>query len=132
MNFNDTLAELYQKTKNITVYAAQAYNWSNGQNCPAIGIRSYFAGYTNNDPVVDGVSFMVCGDVFYATDGTTFQKAVDLQILNTAKKDSDIFVALRAVSGTFPVATIDLGTYRISKKSILDSNSNITMELVRG
>ena len=127
MNFRDTCVELWNKTETITVYAAQAYDYVDGNHVPSIGIRSFFAGYPNNDVIVDGVSFMICGDVYFLNH----KKVTDIHDLNDMwTHNSDYYVVLRAVGG-FPIATIDLCSYEIIKKSDVDNKGNVTMTLQR-
>lgn len=128
MNFNDTITKLYEMTDKITVYAGQAYSWIDGDNVPDIGIRSYFAGYQNNDPVVDEVPFMVCGDVYFDCNGKKVTHLSDLGSSYT--KPRDFFVILRAVVG-FPTVTVDLGKYEVVKKTDIDARGNMTIDLIR-
>lgn len=128
MNFNTTITKLYEMTDKITVYAGQAYNWINGDNVPDIGIRSYFAGYQNNDPIVDDVPFMVCGDVYFSCNGKKVTHVRDLG--NRYAYESAFFVTLRAVVG-FPTVTIDLGKYEVVKKTDVDAKGNVTLDLIR-
>jgi hypothetical protein len=127
MNFRDTCLELWNKTETITVYAAQAYDYVNGDNVPSIGIRSFFAEYPNNDVKIDDISFMICGDVYFSNH----KKVTDIHDLNDSwTSNSEYFVNLRAVGG-FPIVTVDLSTYEIIKKSSKDSKGTITMTLQR-
>lgn len=125
MTFNETISALYDATDNIIVYAAQAYNWINGENVPAIGVRSFFAGYDNNDPVIDGVSFMVCGTVM----NDMHREMKNIHDLAEAQAVNCI-VSLRAVTG-YPSVTVDLGQFCVGCKSGIDANGTITMHLDR-
>ena len=127
MNFNQTISKLYSSTEKITVYAAQAYDYINGDHVPSIGIRSYFAGYQNNDPIIDGVPFMVCGDV-YLSNGKRINEIHDLVDMWTY--NASYVVMLRAVVG-FPTVTVDLGRYEIVGKREMDEKGNVTLELIR-
>lgn len=127
MNFQETINELYRATRSVTVYVAQANNYINGENVPSLGIRSFFAGYKNNDPIIDGNSFMICGDVYFR-NGKKISDIYDLNDFWTY--NSEYVVMLRAVCG-FPTVTVDLGKYEVITKSSKDDNGNITMELVR-
>lgn len=125
MTFDETISALYDATDNIVVYAAQAYNWINGENVPAIGVRSFFAGYDNNDPVIDGVSFMVCGTVM----NDMYHEMTNIHDLFESQA-ANCIVYLRAVTG-YPSVTVDIGKFRVGCKSGIDANGTITMHLER-
>ena len=128
MNFQDTLTELYHYTQEIGIYAAQATNWINGKSVPCIGIRSYFAGYANHDPVVEDVSFMVCGEVYFSNG----KEVTDIRDLNDVwTQNPDYYIRLRAVSNTYPTATVDLGKYEIISKTCLDENGTVSIHVAR-
>ena len=126
MNFTETISKLYGSTEKITVYVGQAYDWVNGESVPSLGLRSYFAGYQNNDPVIDDVAFMVCGDVYH--NGKKITKVHDLT--DKWAYNSCYVVRLRAVAG-FPTVTIDLGQYEITGKRETDERGNVTLNLIR-
>lgn len=125
MTFSNALIGLFKKTQKITVYAGFATNWVQDHSVPAIGIRSYFAGYKNNDPVIDNTPFMVCGTVYYC-DGI---EATSIDMLDSLD-ESHFYLRLCAVAG-FPAATIDLGKYTIVEKSQKDTHGVITLKLER-
>jgi hypothetical protein len=125
MTFNETILSLYEATNSIVVYAAQAYNFINGENVPAIGVRSFFAGYDNNDPIIDGVPFMVCGKI--TNDKHREMKDIH-DLLET--KAVNCRVLLRAVTG-YPSVTVDLGEFCVGCKSSIDKNGTIIMHLDR-
>lgn len=125
MTFDETISALYDATDNIVVYAAQAYNWINGENVPAIGVRSFFAGYDNNDPVIDGVPFMACGTVM----NDMYHEMTNIHDLFESQA-ANCIVYLRAVTG-YPSVTVDLGKFRVGCKSGIDANGTITMHLER-
>lgn len=125
MTFTETISALYDATDSIPVYAAQAYNWINGDTVPAIGVRSFFAGYDNNDPVIDGISFMVCGTVM----NDMHREMTDIHDLFETRA-SNCYVLLRAVTG-YPSVTVNLGQFFVKSKSSIDANGTITMQLER-
>lgn len=127
MNFQDTIQKLYEMTSEITIYAAQATDWVNGDHVPSIGIRSYFAGYKNHDPIVDGHPFMICGDVYFY-NGKKISDIHDLA--DIWNYNSEYRVHLRAVSNFLP-ATVDLGQYKIISRSYTVDNGTVTMTVVR-
>ena len=130
MNLQEILSRLYDLTETITVYAAQATDYIEGAHVPSIGIRAYFAGYKNYSPLIDNISFMICGDIYSDCNGV--RKLTDIHDLNSAEAGTTYyFVRLRAVSSTYPIATIDIGRYEITSKSDIDENGNITMNLTR-
>ena len=126
MTFMETCSALWDKTEKITVYAAQAYDYVNGDHVPSIGIRSFFAGYPNNDVKLDDVCFMICGTIYFS-NGKKVKNIDDLNDMWTA--DSEYFVKLRAVS--VPGVTIDLGTYDIIVKTRKDTNGTVIITLWR-
>lgn len=126
MTFNETILSLYEATNSIVVYAAQAYNSINGENVPAIGVRSFFAGYDNNDPVIDGVPFMVCGTVM----NDMHREMTDIHDLFETRS-ANCIVSLRAVTGCPSLTTVDLGKFQVGCKSGIDANGTITMHLDR-
>lgn len=127
MTFRETCLELWDKTETITVYAAQAYNCINGDDVPSIGIRSFFAGYPDNDIRIDDLCFMICGTVYFSNG----KEVTDIHDLNDSwTPNSEYFVTLRAVGG-FPIATIDLSTYEIIEKMGKDKNGTVIMTLQR-
>lgn len=65
---------LREQTKNIVVFAADSYNWINGQTRPSIGIRMA--------EKIDGSEKMaVVGDVFYLIAGTLRRIDNDAEIV---------------------------------------------------
>lgn len=129
MTFNETLTELYAQTQTITVYAAQASNWIQDHNEPAIGIRSFFAGYEDHDPRIDGISFMICGTIYVPQ--WNFHECRNIVTLEEEPDASQFCVHLRAVAGGFPTATINLGMYRIRYREWRDLNGVMVLHLER-
>ena len=122
MKFQDVLTELYTNTKEITVYAANAFDYIDDEVKYSIGIRSFFCDYEDHDPIVDGTRFMVCGTIFNIGG----KEVTRLRNLN-----DNCIIKLRANSIGFPTAVIDLGRYTIVSRSEVDERENITLHLKR-
>lgn len=105
MTFKQTLYALLKETEKTTIFAMNSY----GDAKIGIGFRRACVYSELNDPVIDGVNFMLCAD---AWDDT-----LDCPIANTfdllCKPKEEISIRLRAVCFC-PYTTIDLGTYKIT------------------
>ena len=121
-NFADTLITLYQDTDKIPVYIMRATSWDQRHgNYPDIGIRHQIADHPERDPVIDGTPFMIAGTVYNVYSPSTDEvQDFDQFMFLIDQPQSTIRIKLRAISGTFPIATIDLGTYTIEDYEIFD------------
>lgn len=119
MTFNETLYELMKQTDTTEVYACRAYDDINGKCQPSIGIRRCIVGQQERDPVIDGTAFMICGDVYDIFD---YVKLTSVDELKDADGEN-LSVHLRAVAGSWPIITADIGTYNILRKEIVDSDT---------
>lgn len=110
MNFQETIYELVQQTDEIEVCACGCWN---AKNCEKdIGIRTGHApaNVAFHDPVIDGVPFMIVGDIF---EKGTCHREILIEDVDSYGLDSDV-VRLRGIGGYSPhTAAIDLGTYKI-------------------
>ena len=107
MNFIETLEELRNQTSKIEVLAIDGYT---GKGEKDIGIRRRtIFDETMEDPVVDHMPFMICGDI-YDADRKRISNVKDL----SWRIDVGAFVRLRAIPGYMPGVAIDLGEYNIN------------------
>ena len=51
------IAQLYEKTKDIEIFIASAYDWVDGKNVPSLGIRDR----ENKGCEIDGVFWLIAG-----------------------------------------------------------------------
>lgn len=116
MTFKEVVTELMQKTEETEVYACRASGYVDGETKQCIGIRRCVSGMPEKDIVVDGTVFMICGDIYSVY---TYKRIESIDTLREAV-DSDYRVALRGVSGYYPCVTVDLGTYTVLSKQIVD------------
>lgn len=117
MNFLETVNSLYKATDEITVYACGSESWRDGVTYPDIGIRAFIAGHPDHDPVIDGVRFMIAGDVFHPSYNH-LRNFHDLVNLATRGEWGDVRIELRAIS--WRKATIDIGQYKIVGANLSD------------
>lgn len=123
MNIYDHINELKEKTKNLKIFTAFAYD-SKGKE--TIGIRGI-----EKDPIVDGTSWLVAGDAYYKDE-----KIRTMGELKYALKinPSDIIFALRAQSIIGDtIVTADLGHYKgeIIQVASLDNKITFSVQRIR-
>ena len=123
MNFRNTLFALYEETKATTIFAMVAY--SEGGK-PSIGFRRECNCSELKDPCIDVVSFMLCADAWNKKGN----KAVHTLSNFMSTPVEDVEIRLRAVSSTYPAATITLGDYEIISRT--DVKKNITFGYTEG
>ena len=109
MTFEEVLYKLGEETEEIEVCACGAY----GEDGHAdIGIRSgsASAGVEFHDPVIDGHTFMICGDIYHLVNHERIDKIADVR-----EFPSCLLVRLRAVCGYCAgvSAKVDLGIYDV-------------------
>ncbi len=114
MTFTETLTKLYEETEHTQIYALPGYD----SNCkPGIGFRRSCAGSSYRDPIIDDTVFMLYADAFDSTYNVRINNISDLWFTNI----DDIVINLYAQSCTFPITTINLGTFKVKA---MDSDYN--------
>lgn len=115
MTFTETLTKLYKETEHTQIYALPGYD-SNGK--PRIGFRRSCADSPyREDPIIDDTVFMLYADAFDFNYNVRINNISDLWFTNI----SDIVIDLYAQSYTFPITTINLGTFKVKA---MDSDYN--------
>lgn len=106
MNFLNVLDELKEQTKTIEVMAIDSYT----EGLKDIGIRRRTSfNESMEDPVVDHIPFMICGDI-YDVKHERISNINDLYW----RIDVGAYVILRAIPNYAPEVVIDLGNYAIN------------------
>ena len=117
MTFLETIYELEEATTNIDILAIGCT--TNGK--PDIGIRvNTVYDDTMKDPIIDGIPFMICGDIY---DEDDYGRISDIKELSWKHRDT-IYVRLRAIAGYRATAKIDLGQYRVVDLRKLELGNN--------
>ena len=126
-HFANTLVKLYQETESIPVYIMRASSWDQRRGSyPDIGIRHQIADHPERDPIIDETPFMIAGTVYnvYSTNTGVVEDFDEFMFLVNLP-ESTIRIKLRGISGTFPIATVDLGTYTIEDYEIFDAKEGV-------
>ena len=115
MTFEEVFYKLEEETKKIEVCAIGCYGM-NGKSDVAIRTGDATAGVDFHDPLIDGNSFMICGDIYHCVDHERVDKIADVK-----EFPEDLLVRLRAVCYCCPViyAQMDLGIYDILKSEVV-------------
>lgn len=106
MNYVDTLCSLKEETENISVMACGAY--SDHRLDIGIRVRTRFD-ETMCDPIIDGVPFMICGDIYFEDH----ERIYSVDVLETQWENC--YVRLRAIYLLGVYSKIELGRYKIEK-----------------
>lgn len=114
MTYKETLYALYKETKETTIFAMPSYEDAK----IGIGFRRACCGSNLRDPVIDGISFMICADAFKTPDRfTPMRRPIKTTEELFYTPNNEVRITLRAVS-FFPYTTIDLGDYRVLEMRI--------------
>lgn len=123
MNFRDTLLALHEETKTTAIFAMRSY----GDGKHGIGFRRECCGSDLKDPCIDDVPFMLCADAWKAKNLRKGFDDVSRKILTMEDfidiPKEDIEIRLRAVSGSYPMATIALGDYEIISRKVVQTTT---------
>lgn len=116
MTFTNTLTNLYKDTEHTQIHGISAFD---EHGCPCIGFRREHSGTPFTDPVIGGVSFMLCADAYYKDNYmpiNDFNELIHVPVEN-------VVINLRAQSGTFPICTINLGSFKVNSMRVHESKS---------
>ena len=113
---------MYEKTNKLHIYACWA--WDSG-----VGIRAAIAGDLYNDPIIDNMVFMICGDAYsedYKRIDST--KKIEDGLANKLRLRADLICY-----GPSPMsAIIDLGEYVIDSMEVKSRMfDKITPEVIK-
>ena len=106
MTFEEMLWELYNVTSKTTIFGLLSF----GDATHGIGFRRACCGSDLKDIVIDRIVFMLCADAW----NKKLNKLVATTEEFVATNKEDIEIRLRADSSTYPMATINLGSFIIS------------------
>ena len=123
MNFRETLHELYDETKETTIFAMNSY----GNGSIGIGFRRQCCGSDLKDPIIDDIPFMLYADAWNEALDEPIEKTYDLWFA----PNENVQIRLRADSGTYPSTTINLGSYKVVRKMLEAVEDSYTMSGVR-
>ena len=127
MTFEEVLYKLGEETEKIEVCASGCYGM-NGKSDVAIRTGNVPAGVDFHDPVIDGKSFMICGDIYHCADYERVDKIADVEAF-----PENLLVRLRAVYYSCPsiYAQMDLGIYDILKSEVVEWDDFATVGCVK-
>ena len=114
MTFTETLTKLYEETEHTQIYALPGYG-VNGVT--TLGFSRSCADSSYRDPIIDDTVFMLYADAFDSIYNVRICNISDLWFTNI----DDIVINLYAQSLTFPITTVNLGTF---KAKAMDSDYN--------
>lgn len=111
MTFQETLNELVKQTEEIQVVATRCWHFGGYPEDIAIRTGNKSVDIDFHDPIIDGVPFMICGDIC-CNNARVFliREIMDYDDI------SDYYVCLRAIGGVPFSAEVNLGKYEILKK----------------
>ena len=110
MTYQETICALFDQTKNTTIFAMPSY----GDGTMGVGFRRECCGSKLKDPVIDGVAFMLCADAVNNKTGKEIETTRELWYT----PNNEIIIWLRAVSMSYPSATVNLYRYRVTRMQV--------------
>lgn len=116
MTFKQTLYALLKETEKTTIFAMNSY----GDAKIGIGFRRACVYSELNDPVIDGVNFMLCADAWDNRLNCRIPSTFDM----LCGEEDEITIRLRAVCYC-PYTEIDLGDYKITHLEVSEESDDI-------
>ena len=115
---------LHEATQNIVVFAADAYNWSNGRTTPSIGIRRAKMAGDEVDTVVGDLRYLVAGTLRRIDNGQEITRLHDLMAIGY----NNAYVELRGQAMCYgSLSTPKLGNRKIVDMQMVGERAYLTL-----